>query len=1274
MKKLALWLAGVLCVAASVPSVFGQTASATWPLSSTTTVTASDTGLVAGGDEGMANMTINNYAGPGSSQRVAVTGGSWPAETVQNDSRYIEFDVSPAAGNDFHVTSIALGLGASGGGNMRANIWYSTDPAFSARTQLNSAELALPNGSLSSLAYAPSITVNSGSTLRVRIYPWYTSASSGKYVCPQNVVVAGTTAGASAYISLSSGSLPAFQQTEGVPSAPQSYTLAATSLSADVTVTPPSAFELSTDGGVTWSSAALVLPESGGSLPGQPVSIAVRLNGPSPAAYSGTISHSSAGATTQTVAVSGVTLATEPTVPASVSFGGVTGTSMDISCSGGNGARRVIVMRSSGGVSWAPTDGNSVGGVNSNFSLASDQGGGNRAVYDGGGTGVTVTGLMSNTTYGVAVYEYNVGSGNSQNYDTASPGIGSQSTLAVPVLVVSPGLLAFGGVDINTSSAEKTYTVSGTALTPSEGTVTVGSPAGFEISVTGDSGFSTAINLPYSGGTLGETVVAVRFLPISASPYSGSITHAGGGAPAAGVTVTGTGIGPAVPNVFEAENGILTSAYISTQYPGYSGMGYVDVADKTGASLEIDFRRATAASDTVRVLYANGGSSRAYAVTVNGTAVGSLTFSSTGSWSAWSSVAMVMPLQAGINRLAFTSTTNSGNANIDRVSIGGQPATPVYKLTLAASGAGAVTASPDSLASFYDAGTQVTLTASPSAGSMFFRWMGTDPGQDDPYVVTMNSNKTLIGVMPASPGFGAFPFEPAPHGFASVGALTYPAGTTGGTGPGSQTVYVTNSDDLGNLMFRRADPDHSLNFPPLTVYVMGTLTTGAVVTDMCDVKDAYDISIIGAGVDAKLSGFGLSIVRSKNIIVRNLKVENSGIDGFTIQADDAEGTGNHIWVDHCDITNCYDGALDATHTVTYATFSWNHFYNHDKTCLMGHSDSQVSDTTMKITYHHNLFDGTVQRHPRVRYGKAHVYNNYYRNNSLYGVSSNDGAEVLLEGNYFLHVPLPTDTSRDGSIPGNLVSRNDIFDSCGAPPQTRGTTFDPATWYTYTLDDAAAIPALLTAYAGSGKFDFGGNLQPLAVELVSFIAHADGDRGFTLEWKTASETNNYGFEVQRGSAAGGPFASLPGGFVAGHGTTSQPQSYTFTDSTAAGGSWYYRLKQTDTDGGVHYSDAVHVEGIASVAVDAPSAFALGQNYPNPFNPSTTIRFSVDRASQAKLDVFTVLGQHVATLFDGIANPGRQYAVTFRADKLPSGVYVYRLRAGGHVEVKKLMVLK
>ncbi|MCW5894116.1 MAG: T9SS type A sorting domain-containing protein [Bacteroidetes bacterium] len=1275
MKKLLLTILVIVSVALVTREVHAQAASATWALSSVTTTSVATSGNVSGTVETFSSMVVNSYTGPNSSQRLTTPDNSWPGESDQNESRYVQFAVSPDATYEFNVTSVTMNLGAAGGSNMRANIWYSTDPTFTTRTKLNSSVLVLPNGSMLSPSpnYTLDVTVAGGETFYLRVYGWYTSSSTQKYVCPQDVVVSGTTAIASANIITSETSLGSFQHVIGTPSGSQSYSVSGVSLVDDVVVTPPVGFEISTNGGTTWNGNAspVALAVVGGEIAGQPVSVSVRMNSASAGLFSGNIAHASVGVPTKDVAVDGVTLPLEPTMQSTISFGTITGSSILVNFTGGNGERRIVAARLDAAVTFIPTDGSPASGVNSDFTAATDQGGGNRIVYDGTGAGVTVTNLQSNTAYHFAVYEYNIGSGNSQNYNTTNPGTGSQTTLAVPTIAVSPASLSFGAVLINTTSVEKTFTVSGNTLSPATGDITITAPSGFEVSSTSGSGFGSSVQVAYAGGTLSSTTVYVRFKPTAAQSYAGDITNEGGSAAIRNVAVSGTGATPPQPNEFQAEDGVLSAAYVRTQYNGYTGSGYVDIADKINAALEIVFRRASAASDTVRVFYANGGTNRAYAVTLNGASVTFPTFTSTGSWTTWSSVAAVVPLQAGINRLIFRSTTNGGNANLDRIVIGGQTATPMYKLNLTKSGEGSVVASPAHADSLYDAGTEVTLTATPSGGHIFHRWGGTAEGTTNPMNVVMNSHKTQIGVMIPSGGFGSFPYQDAPAGFASVGAYEYPNGTTGGAGQDMQTVFATNSSDLNEWMLRRVDANRTLNFPPLTVYVIGTLTPSATVSDMMDVKDTYDISIICLGTDATISGFGIKMTRAKNIIVRNIKFMNSPDDGINIQADDAPNTGNHIWIDHCTFTNCYDGALDVTHGAEYVTLSWNHFFNHDKTCLLGHSNNQTTDTQLKVTYHHNYFNGTTQRHPRVRFGKAHVFNNYYVNNGIYGISSNLEADVLVEGNYFMNIPIPTETSRDGSPPGDLVERFNVFAGTTGTPGTRGTAFEASSYYSYTLDPAADVPTLVSTYAGSGKFDFSEN--PVPIQLASFTGRMTSG-GVMLEWTTISEVNNFGFYVQRRQASDPYFSEFPDNFVAGHGTTNEPRFYQFTDASVTGGSWFYRLRQVDLDGTQHFTEPIAVSGVTSVEGTVPHVFRLSQNYPNPFNPETRITFSVAASGPATLTLHNLLGQTVATLFHETAEAGREYQVRFSGSHLASGIYFYRLHSGQQSAVRKLILLK
>jgi hypothetical protein len=191
--------------------------------------------------------------------------------------------------------------------------------------------------------------------------------------------------------------------------------------------------------------------------------------------------------------------------------------------------------------------------------------------------------------------------------------------------------------------------------------------------------------------------------------------------------------------------------------------------------------------------------------------------------------------------------------------------------------------------------------------------------------------------------------------------------------------------------------------------------------------------------------------------------------------------------------------------------------------------------------------------------------------------------------------------------------------------------------------------------------------PIPVELTSFTASVTAD-AVVLNWSTATELNNHGFEIERKSD--GSFRTI--GFVEGYGTTTETQNYNYTDSNVDPGSYYYRLKQVDYNGSYEYSDLVEVE------VLAPDVFALNQNYPNPFNPNTMITYSLAVDSKVTLKVFDVLGQEVVTLINGNVTAGRQ-EINFNASGINSGVYFYQIKATGidgtnFNSVKKMILTK
>jgi photosystem II stability/assembly factor-like uncharacterized protein len=200
--------------------------------------------------------------------------------------------------------------------------------------------------------------------------------------------------------------------------------------------------------------------------------------------------------------------------------------------------------------------------------------------------------------------------------------------------------------------------------------------------------------------------------------------------------------------------------------------------------------------------------------------------------------------------------------------------------------------------------------------------------------------------------------------------------------------------------------------------------------------------------------------------------------------------------------------------------------------------------------------------------------------------------------------------------------------------------DAAVYYVYKITDAA-----------------------LPVQLRSFT-FSISENAVTLNWNTATEINNYGFDIER-SAGGTVWTKI--GFVQGHLNSNSPKNYSFTDSPTGGTQFQYRLKQLDTDGKYEYSSVVNV------ILTMPAAYAVDQNYPNPFNPATVIKYQIPTSSHVSLKVYDLLGREVANLVDEQKNAG-VYNVTFNGSSLSSGVYFYNITAGSYHSIKKMLLIK
>jgi len=233
-----------------------------------------------------------------------------------------------------------------------------------------------------------------------------------------------------------------------------------------------------------------------------------------------------------------------------------------------------------------------------------------------------------------------------------------------------------------------------------------------------------------------------------------------------------------------------------------------------------------------------------------------------------------------------------------------------------------------------------------------------------------------------------------------------------------------------------------------------------------------------------------------------------------------------------------------------------------------------------------------------------------------------------------------------------------------------STVTDSTIYTYRVGVGEGFPGFQW-YTFSNEAT-GYVFPPIPVELQCFTAAVFASN-VKLEWSTATETNNQGFEILR--SAQNDIKSWENiGFVSGFGTTTEVHHYSFADESLQPGNYQYRLKQIDFDGSFEYSN------IIEVSIDAPTIFSLEQNYPNPFNPSTKIKYTIpsvethrDASLIVTLKVYDVLGNEVATLVNQ-ERPAGTYEVEFDSEGMPSGVYFYQLEAGEYVSTKKMVLIR
>ena len=249
---------------------------------------------------------------------------------------------------------------------------------------------------------------------------------------------------------------------------------------------------------------------------------------------------------------------------------------------------------------------------------------------------------------------------------------------------------------------------------------------------------------------------------------------------------------------------------------------------------------------------------------------------------------------------------------------------------------------------------------------------------------------------------------------------------------------------------------------PLAIRILGNVTTpeandkGDIVVDMGK-KEGPSLTIEGIGNDATANGWGIRVKGAQDVEIRNLGVMNVSSDegdNISLQQDN-----KYIWVHNCDFFYGLagsdkdqakgDGALDCKKS-TYVTFSYNHFWDNGKSNLLGLSEGTTEG--LYITYHHNWYDHSDSRHPRIRFYSAHVYNNYYDGNAKYGAGSTLGSSVFMEANYFRNCKYPMMASMQGT---------DVY--------AGGTKRDPKNYGTFSDEDGGTIKAYNNYMEGTYTF-------------------------------------------------------------------------------------------------------------------------------------------------------------------------------------------------------------
>ncbi|MBN1893890.1 carbohydrate-binding protein [bacterium] len=506
---------------------------------------------------------------------------------------------------------------------------------------------------------------------------------------------------------------------------------------------------------------------------------------------------------------------------------------------------------------------------------------------------------------------------------------------------------------------------------------------------------------------------------------------------------------------------------------GWTGPGFIDVENGAGKAASWEIAVQTNGEYLFTWRYAFGGTEtnlRDAVLLIDGNAeADTVHFPYTGSWSDWAETTPVpVQLAAGDHQIRLEAVHAGGLANLDYFKVYGtgiaaHECTPQYtfRVTSNDSSRGTVSCSP--VRPLYDTGTPVTIRASAKPGYFFQSWTGDEPSADSVFTFAIKGDAAAVARFLPESIRGKI--DTTIIGYATVqDDKGTPYLVTGGAGGG--TVQAATLEELQN---------HLGSPSPLVVQFSGELVDSAVISIRSDKM------LQGIGPAAHLVGIELSINGARNVIIRDMKISRVRDGGATNDAMSISGAAKNIVVDHCEFysdrehdKDYYDGLLDIKNQSSFITVSNCFFHDHWKTMLISSGDTQVADSLIRVTLHHNYFHNCSSRMPLIRFGRTHLFNNYYKDCDD-AINTRMGACVRVERNYFDNVDKAVFSEYSPVL--GFVQLIDNHFGCSNAITEPVCEFLPPYPYTHRMHAVDVLPALVPALFTTIADQNGSVLQP-----------------------------------------------------------------------------------------------------------------------------------------------------------------------------------------------------